>query len=90
MPYLYILHSHKDGNLYTGSAIDLRERIRDHNAGQTPSTKYRRPLELVYFEEHETLIEARLREKELKRPTKGKYKRALIAAFPKSKLNPFL
>ena len=86
MPFVYILRSSKDGGLYTGSTTDLRRRLREHQLGKCRSTKHRRSLSLVYFEEYASLGEARVREKELKHPTVGKTKEALIAAFPQKQL----
>jgi len=48
--YVYILLSEVDNNFYTGYTNDLEKRISLHNDGKVKSTKYRRPLELVYFE----------------------------------------
>jgi putative endonuclease len=45
---------------------DLASRVSKHNSGRVPSTRYRRPLELVYHERCATRIEARQREKYLK------------------------
>ena len=50
MFYTYVLRSKKDGKLYTGWSPDLRERVLKHNKGLVESTKYRRPLELIYYE----------------------------------------
>ena len=90
MPYVYILESLKDGKFYTGSTIDLRKRLQEHNAGRTPSTKYRRPLKLVYFEEYATLGQARVREKALKQVKAGREKKVLVEQFPREKLKPFI
>ena len=90
MPYVYILESLKDGKFYTGSTIDLRKRLQEHNAGRTPSTKYRRPLKLVYFEEYATLGQARVREKALKQVKAGREKKILVASFPPEKLLSFI
>jgi putative endonuclease len=89
MAYVYILKSLKDGNLYTGSTVDLKKRLHDHNIGRNKSTRYRRPLKLVYYEVYPTLIEARLREKELKTVEGGKQKQKLIESFPQELLKPF-
>ncbi len=48
--YTYILISKKTGNFYTGATTDLRKRVTEHNNGLVSSTKYKRPLELIYFE----------------------------------------
>ena len=49
--YAYILKSTKDEKYYYGSTSDLKKRISYHNSGKVKSTKHRRPLELIYFEE---------------------------------------
>ncbi|MCK4312787.1 MAG: GIY-YIG nuclease family protein [Candidatus Cloacimonetes bacterium] len=48
--YTYILISEKDNNLYYGFTKNLKLRIEQHNNGEVQSTKYRRPLRLIYFE----------------------------------------
>ena len=48
--YTYILISKKTGDFYTGATADLRIRVTEHNNGLVPSTKHKRPLELIYFE----------------------------------------
>ncbi|MBU0708515.1 GIY-YIG nuclease family protein [Patescibacteria group bacterium] len=48
--YVYILHSSKDGNLYIGVTNNLARRVEEHNRGNNRSTRYRRPLELIYSE----------------------------------------
>lgn len=50
MFYTYVLRSKKDNKLYIGLSRDLRKRMSRHNEGLVPSTKDRRPLELVYYE----------------------------------------
>ena len=50
MFYTYVLKSKKDYKLYIGQTNDLKRRIKDHNKGFSLSTKYRRPLKLVYYE----------------------------------------
>jgi predicted GIY-YIG superfamily endonuclease len=32
-----------DGNLYVGSAIDLKRRMQEHSRGAVPATQYRLP-----------------------------------------------
>jgi len=48
--YSYVLKSKKDNNFYTGVTTDLKGRIKEHYNGLVPSTKYRRPLQLIYYE----------------------------------------
>lgn len=66
MFYTYILYSLKDNKLYTGYTSDLRKRVEEHNNGYISSTKYRRPLELIYFEGCLSEMDAKRREKYLK------------------------
>lgn len=63
---VYVLQSKKDGRLYVGMSQDVRNRLAEHNAGYTTSTKGYRPWMLVYEELVGTRIQAREREKYLK------------------------
>jgi len=66
--YTYVLRSKKDGKHYTGITNNLERRLRQHNDGDTatPSTRNRGPFVLVYSEEADNRMEARIREKYLK------------------------
>ena len=66
MYYVYILHSKKDKKLYTGYSPDLKSRAKKHNDGLVKATKYRRPLELIYYEGYKEELDAKRREKYLK------------------------
>ncbi len=77
MYYVYILLSLKDNKFYVGKTKDLTKRLEKHTNGLVRSTKYRRPLKLVYKEIYNTAKEAYLREKELKYPSAGKFKNEL-------------
>ena len=80
MPYLYILKSLKDNNLYVGTATDLDKRIEKHNKGYVRSTKHRKPLKLVWKKHFNTLSEARKQEWQLKyTPWGGKLKKELVS-----------
>ena len=58
MNYTYIIKC-ADSTLYTGWTNDLDKRIKAHNSGKGAKyTKTRRPVKLVYYEEHETKNEA--------------------------------
>jgi len=59
---VYILQSLKDNRTYIGSTSDFTRRLKQHNAGQVKSTKYRTPFKVLFIEEFETLGEARNRE----------------------------
>ena len=90
MPYsAYILRC-ADGDCYYGSTSDLRQRLECHRAGEVRATKGRRPVTLVFFEEFETLTQARRRERSFKNGrTRRKTIDNLIRLFPPSKLAPF-
>jgi putative endonuclease len=64
--YIYVLQSEKDGLLYTGYTNDLRNRLEQHDKGLVKSTKFRRPLKLIYFEGCKNQQDATRREKYLK------------------------
>lgn len=66
MYYFYILVSKKDKKLYLGSTKDLQNRFKLHIDGKVHSTKYRRPLVLVYYESYKSEHDARDREKKMK------------------------
>ncbi len=78
--YVYILRSLKDGRLYTGCTADLGERVANHLRGGTPSTRHRRPLELVYVEEWPDKASAMARERSLKSLQGGGEKFELVAS----------
>ncbi len=87
--FAYILRC-ADGRYYYGSTSDLSQRLAEHHAGRVRSTRWRLPVELVYFEEHETLAEARQREHSFKKGrTRRKTIELMIQSFPKHRLVPF-
>jgi len=67
MYYVYILRSKKDGRLYVGSTNDLRRRLAEHSEGKNNSTRYRLPLDLIYYEAYQSQADARIRESRLKK-----------------------
>ena len=80
MPYLYILKSFKDNNLYIGTCNNLYERLEKHNKGLVKSTKHRIPFVLVYEEYFDNLSGARKKEWQLKyTPWGGKLKKELVS-----------
>ena len=58
--------SQKDKKPYHGFTKNLKLRIEQHKNGEVQSTKYRRPLELIYFEACKTKEDALRREKYFK------------------------
>ena len=75
--YMYILEC-VDHSYYTGSTIDLKRRLRQHqNCEGSNYTMKRLPVKLVYFEEFERIDMAFYREKQIQNWSKAK-KEALI------------
>lgn len=66
MYYTYVLRSQKDQKLYIGWTDNLEYRFNQHNKGLVNATKYRVPLDLVYYEACLSKDSAILREKQLK------------------------
>lgn len=64
--YTYVLQSEIDNKYYIGFTKDLKLRFEQHNNGQVESTKYRRPLKLIYYEACLSQADATHREKYLK------------------------
>jgi len=76
--FVYIL-SCSDSSYYIGLTTDPHARVKAHNDGFGPRyTARRRPVELVYYEQHKTMSQARQRELQLKKWSRAK-KQALIA-----------
>jgi putative endonuclease len=70
MYYVYILHLNNN-TLYTGTTGDLKRRYSEHRLGKVDSTKYKRPLELIFYEAYLRKTDSDRREKFLK-TTEGK------------------
>lgn len=66
MFYAYVLLSLKDKEKYIGYTADLIKRMEEHSKGLNFSTKYRRPLKLIYYEACLDERDAKQREKYLK------------------------
>ncbi len=75
---VYILKC-RDNSLYTGSTVNLKKRVHQHNALKSGAryTKSKRPVQLVYSETYPTLQQAKKREYEIKQ-LKRKDKLTLI------------
>ena len=63
MFHVYVLRSLRDRSLYIGLTNDLERRLGEHDEGESPSTKAKRPLELLLAESFLTRREARDRER---------------------------
>src|SRR5262245_1581730 len=76
--YVYILASRYKGTLYIGVTNDLSRRMGEHKGKVVPGfTKKFGVHRLVYFEEFQSILEARAREHTLKR-WRREWKIALI------------
>ena len=66
--YVYILASRYRGTLYIGVTNDLSRRSGEHKSGLVPGfTRKYKVHRLVYYEEYGSILEARDRERALKR-----------------------
>jgi putative endonuclease len=76
--YVYIIQC-SDDSYYTGVTNDLRSPYQAHEQGIDPRayTYERRPFKLLYWEIHDSPLEAIAREKQIKGWSRAK-KRALI------------
>jgi putative endonuclease len=78
--FVYVLEC-ADGSYYTGWTTDLDRRVADHNAGRgSRYTRSRRPVRLLYWEQHPDRGGAQRREIAIKRMTRAR-KSALIQGF---------
>ena len=66
-PAVYIVCDRRHGTLYTGVTSDLARRIWEHRMGTVEGFTKRYGLKLlVWYEVHETMEEAIIREKQIK------------------------
>jgi putative endonuclease len=76
--FVYILASRRNGTVYVGVTNDLVRRISQHKSKVVPGfTRKYNVDKLVYFEEYASILEARARERALKRWDRA-WKLALI------------
>ena len=67
-PYVYILSSGKYGTLYTGVTSNLLGRLYQHREKISDGfTSQHNIIHLIWFEQHETMETAILREKRIKK-----------------------
>jgi len=60
---VYAIKSKTDNRIYVGFTSNLERRLKEHNNGQTRSTKAYKPWVLIYQEQINTRTEAREKEK---------------------------
>lgn len=88
--HVYILKC-RDGSYYTGIAHDIQARVDEHRRGfGCPYTFRRRPVFLVYTEEHSSLAYALRRERQIKGWSRRK-KKLLIQGLllPSGRSSPY-
>lgn len=49
MYYVYILKSEKDASRYIGTTTDLKNRLEEHNNGETKSNKSKIPYKIYWY-----------------------------------------
>ena len=80
-PTVYIMANRRNGTLYTGVTSDLVRRVFEHREGILPGFTARYGCKLlVWCEQHEDIVGAITREKQLKAGSRKK-KLALIEAL---------
>lgn len=74
MYHIYVLENQKDKNRYIGfTERNPLDRLEDHNRGKVPSTKNKKPWNLIYYESYLNKKDALSREKFLKGGSGKKY-----------------
>ena len=87
MYYVYALISKDRNRIYVGLTKNIEVRIIEHNSGKTKSTKGYRPWSLFYFEEKNTRLDARAREKELKSGVGKEFLKRILKDAPVAQLD---
>ena len=64
--YVYILQNKEKDFIYIGYSENLKQRLKEHNAGKSKSTKLYIPLKLIFYEAYPNNSDAKRREKYLK------------------------
>ena len=79
--YVYILEC-SDKTLYTGWTNNVEKRIQEHNNGKAGAkyTRSRRPVKMVFVEEHSTLPDALKRETQIKKLSRDQKLRIINTA----------
>jgi predicted GIY-YIG superfamily endonuclease len=71
-PAVYIMANRKNGTLYTGVTSDLVRRVAQHRQGSISGFARRYGCRLlVYFEMHDDMVAAIVREKQIKAGSRG-------------------
>ncbi|MEK7480517.1 MAG: GIY-YIG nuclease family protein [Patescibacteria group bacterium] len=73
MAWVYILRGVDNGYFYIGSTENLKQRLKHHFGGGTPTTKRFGKIVYIFSQEYPSLKEARIIEKRLKRLKRHDY-----------------
>ena len=79
--YVYVLRSQVDDQFYVGFTRDLRQRFAEHQSGGVPSTRARRPFDLIYYEACLCLPDAIQRERYLKSAWGKRYLKTRLRGY---------
>ncbi len=80
MYYTYILLSLKTSRFYIGHSGDLKNRLREHNSGESKATRAGMPWELVFKNEFPTRADAMREEQKIKARGAARYLEAVTEA----------
>jgi len=64
--FVYIIQRVEKDEFYVGSAADVANRLKQHNAGNVVATKYKRPYKLVFQQQFDSLDAAKRIERRIK------------------------
>jgi putative endonuclease len=88
MFYVYVLKSRKDQKYYIGQTANISARLLCHNRGDVKSTRKRRPMDIVFYENYETRAGAMKRESQIKRMKCGTEFRKILSEKSKVVRHP--
>ena len=86
--YVYILRSLKNRSFYIGYSTDLKNRIKQHNNGESQSTKPFRPYKLIFYEAFLNEKDAKNREEYLKGGYGRKSIQKMLTTYLKTPFQP--
>jgi len=66
MYYVYLLKD-RFGKLYIGFTSNLKRRLKEHASGKSKYLSLRRPIKLIYYEAYLSKLDAKERERKLKK-----------------------
>ena len=86
--YVYILQSLKNNSLYIGYTSDLKKRFKEHNSGNSKSTKPYIPYKLIFYEAFLNRTDAKNREVYLKSGYGRKTIKGMLKKYLENITNP--